>query len=334
MQFGQMKRRDFFTLLGGATAWPLGARAQQPTMPVIGWLGSTTRPLPPYAAAFEAGLKEMGHVPGQTVAIEYRLAEGRYERLPALAADLVERKVTLIVTGTNVDAARAAKEATSVIPIIFLVGVNPLVSKLVTSLNRPEGNITGITLFGGELAAKRLEMLRELRPTAKTIGMLWNPKNESHELGRKAGFPYFEKMAQAQGLAFEHTYASAEDEIEPALAGLGQKHIDALFVGPDSLFGTHRERVAAAALRHGIAAIFPDKESVVVGGLINYGPSSADAYRQVGNYAGRVLNGEKPADLPVQQPTKFDLVINLRTAKALGVTIPDLLLVQASEVIE
>jgi putative tryptophan/tyrosine transport system substrate-binding protein len=327
-----MRRRDFFALIGGVAAWPLAATAQQPTVPVIGWLGSTTRPLPPFAAAFDAGLKETGHVPGQTVAIEYRLAEGRYERLPALAAELVERKVTLIVTVSNDDAARAAKAATSVIPIVFFVGGNPLAFKLVTSLNRPEGNITGITLFGMELEQKRLEMLRELRPDTKTIGVLVNPKNQSHQLGIKAG--YFEKMARAQGLAIELAYASAEDEIEPALAGLGQKHIDALLVAPDPLWFAHRERVAAAALRHGIATIFLNKESVVAGGLINYGPSLADGYRQVGNYAGRVLNGEKPTDLPIQQPTKFDLIINLKTAKALGVTIPDLLLVQATEVIE
>ena len=327
-----MRRRDFITLVGGAAASPLAARAQQLTMPVIGWLGSGTAPLPSPAAAFDAGLKEMGCVPGQTVAIEYRHADGRYERLPALAADLVERKVTLIVTFSNVDAARAAQAATSVIPIVFFVGVDPLATKLVTSLNRPGGNITGITLFGGELLAKRLEMLRELRPNNKTIGVLVNPKNQSHELGIKTGA--FEKMARAQGLAIEHAYASAEDEIEPALAGLGQKHIDALLVVPDTLWSTHRERVASAALHHAIATIFLEKEAVVAGGLISYGPSSADAYRQVGNYAGRVLNGETPADLPVQQPTKFELVINLRTAKTLGLTIPDSLLVRATEVIE
>jgi putative ABC transport system substrate-binding protein len=327
-----MRRRNFIALLGGAAAWPLAARAQQPTTPVIGWLESTTRPSPPFAAAFDAGLKEMGYVSGQTVAIEYRLAEGRYERLPALAADLVERKVSVIVTFSNVDAALAAKEATSVIPIVFLVGIDPLASKLVTSLNRPEGNITGITLFGGELQAKRLEMLRELRPSTKTIGMLWNPKNQSHALGSKSGYP--EKMAQAQGLAVEHAYASAEDEIEPALAGLEQKHIDALIVAPDSLWSTHRERLAAAAVRHAIATVLYSREYVVAGALIGYGPSAADAYRQVGNYAGRVLNGEKPGDLPVLQPTKFDLVINLKTAKALGLAIPDTLLVRATEVIE
>jgi putative tryptophan/tyrosine transport system substrate-binding protein len=328
-----MRRRSFIKVIAGAAvAWPSITRSQQPTMPVIGWLGSTTRPLPPSAAAFDAGLKETGYVPGQTVAIEYRLAEGRYERLPALAADLVERKVTLIIAASNVDAARAAKEATSVIPIVFFVGADPLANKLVPSLNRPGGNITGITIFAAELSAKRTEMLRQLRPNSKTIGMLWNPKNQSHK--PTINSDYLEKRFQAQGLAIEHAYASAEDEIEPALAGLGQKHVDALFVAADSLWGTHREHVAAAALRHGIATIFPDKESVVAGGLISYGPSFADGYRQVGNYAGRVLNGEKPADLPVQQPTKFELVINLRTAKALGVTIPDLLLVQASEVIE
>jgi ABC-type uncharacterized transport system substrate-binding protein len=327
-----MRRRSFIKVIAGAAvAWPSITRSQQPSMPVIGWLGSTTRPLPPSAAAFDAGLKETGYVPGQSVAIEYRLAEGRYERLPALAADLVERKVTLIIAASNVDAARAAKEATSVIPIVFFVGADPLANKLVPSLNRPGGNITGITIFAAELSAKRTEMLRQLRPNSKTIGMLWNPKNQSHK--PTINTDYLEKRFQAQGLAIEHAYASAEDEIEPALAGLGQKHVDALFVAADSLWGTHREQVAAA-LRHGIATIFPDKESVVAGGLISYGPSFADGYRQVGNYAGRVLNGEKPADLPVQQPTKFELVINLRTAKALGVTIPDLLLVQASEVIE
>jgi putative tryptophan/tyrosine transport system substrate-binding protein len=274
----------------------------------------------------------MGHVPGQTVAIEYRLAEGRYERLPALAAELVERKVTLIVTFSNVDAARAAKEATSVIPIVFYVGVDPLAFKLVTSLNRPGGNITGITVFGQELSGKRLEMLRELRPNTKTIGVLLNPKNQSHE--REIKTRAFDKRARAQELTIEHAYASAEDEIEPALADLGRKHIDALLVAPDMLWDTHRERVAAAAVRHAIATVLYSRESVVAGGLIGYRASSADAYRQVGNYAGRVLNGEKPADLPVQQPTKFDLVINLRTAKALGLTIPDSLLVQATEVIE
>jgi putative tryptophan/tyrosine transport system substrate-binding protein len=318
-----MRRRDFITLVGGVAAWPLGARAQQPTMPVIGWLGSVTRPLPPLAAAFDAGLKETGYVPGQTVAIEYRLAEGRYGQLPALAADLVERKVTLIVAASNLDAARAAKEATSVIPIVFFVGADPLASKLVTSLNRPEGNITGVTVFGAELVPKRVEMLRELRPNAKTLGVLWNPKNQDQALVIKAGFPRFEKMARARGwLAIEHAYASAEDEIEPALAGLGQKHIDALIVPPESLSFTHRERLAAAAIRHGIAMVLWSREMVEAGGLIGYGPNNADAFRQLGNYAGRVLNGEKPADLPVQQPTKFDLVVNLRTAKALGLTIP------------
>jgi putative ABC transport system substrate-binding protein len=326
-----MRRRELIMTLGGAVTWPLTARAQ-PAMPVIGWLGSTTRPLPPSVAAFEAGLKEMGYVPGQTVAIEYRLAEGRYERLPALAGELVERKVTLIITFDNVDAARAAKEATSAIPIVFLVGIDPLASKLVTSLNRPEGNITGITIFGGELQAKRVEILRELRPNAKTIGALVNLKNQSYVLGIKTG--YLVNLARAQGLAIEYAYASTEDEIEPALAGLEQKHIDALLVTPESLWVTHRERVAASAVRHGIATVLFNRELVVAGGLIGYGPSSADAYRQVGNYAGRVLNGEKPADLPVQQPTKFELAINLRTAKTLGLTIPDSLLVRATELIE
>jgi ABC-type uncharacterized transport system substrate-binding protein len=185
-----MRRRDLITgIAGWAAAWPLTGHAQQPTMPVIGWLESGTGPSPPFAAAFKAGLKETGYVPGQTVAIEYRLAEGRYERLPPLAADLVERKVTLIVTFSNVDAARAAQEATSVIPIVFFVGADPLANKLVTSLNRPGGNITGITIFGAELSAKRVEILRELRPNSKTIGMLWNPKNQSHSAEIKTGYP-------------------------------------------------------------------------------------------------------------------------------------------------
>jgi len=265
-----MRRREFITLLSSAAAgWPLAARAQQPAMPVIGWLESGTGPSPPFAAAFEAGLKEMGYVPGQSVAIEYRFAQGRYERLPALAADLVERKVSVIVTFSNGDAARAAKEATSVIPIVFLVGDNPLASKLVTSLNRPGGNITGITLFGQELHGKRVEMLLELRPNTKTIGVLWNPKNQSHALGIKTGA--FDKWAQARGLAIEHAYASAEDEIEPALAGLEQKHIDALLVVPDTLWSTHRERFAAAAVRHGVAAVLFNREFVVAGCLIGYG---------------------------------------------------------------
>jgi ABC-type uncharacterized transport system substrate-binding protein len=330
-----MRRRSFIkVIVGAAVAWPSTTRSQQPTMPVIGWLESGTGPSPPFAAAFEAGLKETGYVPGQTVAIEYRLAESRYERLPAFAADLVERKVTLIVTFSNVDAARAAQEATSVIPIVFFVGGDPLATKLVTSLNRPEGNITGVTVFGAELVPKRVEMLRELRPNAKTLGVLWNPKNQDQALIIKAGFPRFEKMARAQGVAIEHAYASAEDEIEPALAGLEQKHIDALLVVPDTLWSTHRERFAAAAVRHGVAAVLYNREFVVAGGLISYGPSATDAYRQVGNYAGRLLKGEKPGDLPVLQPTRFDLVINLKTAKALGVIIPNSLLVQATEVIE
>jgi putative tryptophan/tyrosine transport system substrate-binding protein len=328
-----MRRRSFIKVIAGAAvAWPSITRSQQPTMPVIGWLGSTTRPLPPSAAAFDAGLKETGYVPGQSVAIEYRLAEGRYERLPALAADLVERKVTLIVTFNYVDAARAAQEATSVIPIVFLVGADPLANKLVPSLNRPGGNITGITAFAAELSAKRTEMLRQLRPNSKTIGMLWNPKNQSHK--PTINTDYLEKRFQAQGLAIEHAYASAEDEIEPALAGLGQKHVDALLVVPDTLWSMHRERLAVAAVRHAIPAIYAFREYIEAGGLMSYGASFVEGYRQAGIYAGRVLNGEKPGDLPVLQPTKFDLVINLKTAKTLGLIIPDTLLMRATEVIE
>lgn len=323
-----MQRRDFIGIAAGLAAWPLTANAQKPAIPVIGFLESGNATAPP--VAFLAGLKELGFVEGQNVTIEYRRADAQFDRLPAFAADLVGRQVALIVASGAIPAPLAARAATTTIPIIFLIGADPIRYGLVSSLNRPESNITGVTTFGTELFDKRLQILLELLPKARAIAMLVNPKNPTHLVGKAA----WQKTADRIGIPVDSVSASTESDFEPAIASLAGMQADAVVATPDILFGSYRESLAAVLIRHSMPAMFISRENVVAGGLIGYGASFADGARQAGIYTGRILKGDKPADLPVLQPTKFDLAINLKTAKALGLTVPDALLVQATEVIE
>jgi putative ABC transport system substrate-binding protein len=327
-----VKRRKFIALVGGAAAaWPLAAHAQKPTMPVIGVLESGTATAPTnITAEFHAGLKLSGFIEGQNVTIEYRRAKAQYDRLPALAADLVGRQVAVIVATGAFVSALAARAATTTIPIVFLIGADPVQTGLVASLNRPGGNLTGVTVFGGHLFAKQLEMLHELVPKARAIAVLVNPKNPSHPIGKS----YWQDFADAIGVPIESVSASTESDFEPTIASLAEKQVDALYVVADSLFGSNSDSLSAALARHAMPAMFTARQNVVAGGLIGYGGSYSDAKHQLGTYVGRILKGEKPADLPVLQPTKLDLVINLKTAKALGIRVPDALLVQATELIE
>lgn len=327
-----MQRREFMTLVGGAAAaWPLAAHAQQLTMPVIGVLesGSANSPTS-LTAEFHTGLKQLGYVNGQNVKIEYRRADAHYDRLPALASDLVQRQVALIVASGNFASPLTAKAATTTTPILFLIGADPVQTGLVASLNRPGGNITGVTIFGSHLFAKQFEMLHQLVPKARTFGVLVNPQNPSHPVDRS----FWQPFADAVGVRIEIVPASSEGEFEPTIASLAGKQVDALLVVADTLFGSSSERLSAVLARHAMPAMFTAKQNAVAGGLLSYGGSYADAKHQLGVYVGRVLKGEKPADLPVLQPTKFDLVINLKTAKALGITVPTALLIQATEMIE
>ena len=327
-----MKRREFITLLGSsAVAWPLAAHAQRSAMPVIGVLESGTATSPTsLTSEFHAGLRELGFVEGRNVAIEYRRADAHYDRLPALAADLVARKVALIIASGNFASPLAAKAATTTVPIVILVGVDPVETRLVASLSRPGGNMTGVTIFGSHLFEKQLQMLRELRPKGRAIGILVNPQNPSHSVDR--GF--WKRFADPVGVPIEIVTATAESDLEPTIAGLAAKQVDALLVVADTLFGSNSERLGAVLLRHAMPAIFTARQHAVAGGLISYGGSFAEAKHNVGVYAGRILKGEKPAGLPVLQPTRFDLVINLKTAKALGIVVPNALLLQATELIE
>ena len=327
-----MRRREFITLLGGAAAWPLTARAQQPPLPVIGFLSSASPDL--YAIrlrAFRQGLKEAGYVEGQNVAVEYRWAEGQNNRLPVLAAELVHRQVDVIVAGGGTPSAVAAKAATATIPIVFAVGVDPVALGLVTSLNRPGGNLTGITNMNVEVGPKRLELLRELIPTATNIALLVNPTSPN------LAEPFTRSMkaaASTLGLQLHVLQASTEQDFDRVFAALAQSRANALVIMPDVFFDTKSEQLAALTLRHAVPAIFQFREFVVAGGLMSYGSNETDNYRLLGTYTGRVLKGEKPADLPVVQSTKVELILNLKTAKALGLTVPLPLIGRADEVIE
>jgi putative ABC transport system substrate-binding protein len=327
-----MKRRQFITLVGGAAAWPLAARAQQAAMPVVGFLhaGSAT-PAAPYLAAFLRGLAETGYVENKNVAIEYRYAEGQYDRLPTLAADLVRRHAAVIVAGPTTGAARAAIAASSGTPVVFNVSDDPVKLGLVASLNRPGRNATGVNTLRNELVAKRFGLLRDLLPAAARFGALVNPNLATTAEDFTKDF-----VASAATLNVEAEIAHARDsrEIEAAFATLARKKIDALMVAPDTFFASRNVQIVILATRHAIPAIYPVRGYVEHGGLMSYGASVPDTYRQLAVYAGRILRGDKAADLPVVQPTKLDLVINLPTARALGLDVPPTLLARADEVIE
>jgi putative tryptophan/tyrosine transport system substrate-binding protein len=316
-------------LMGAAMTATRALRAQQTAMPVIGFLSATSPgPLAPFVAAFRHGLSETGYVEGQSVVIEYRWAEGLYDRLPALAANLVDLRVDVIVASGST-APRAAKNATSTIPIVF-VGGDPVLSGLVPSLGRPGGNLTGFSLFVDELMPKRLELLSDLIPQARSIALLVNPNGATTERTIRD----LQEAARAKGVQLIILKAGTESEIEVAFGSLVELQAQALLVGADPFFNSRREQLVALASRHAVPAIYEWREFVTSGGLISYGPSLTSIYRQVGIYAGRILKGAKPADLPIQQPAKFELVINLQTAKALGLTVPQSILARADEVIE
>jgi len=327
-----MKRRDFITLLGGAAAaWPLAAGAQQAAMPVIGFLSSES-PIgfAPVAAAFRQGLSEAGYVEAQNVAIEYRWAQGHNDRLPALATDLVRRQVA-VIAAAGTSSALAAKAATTSIPIVFSTAADPVGEGLVVSINRPGGNATGVTNLGTELVQKQIEKLHQMVPTASVIAALVNPTNPAlAEPATKDAHA----AARTLGLQIHIVHASTEREIDTAFATLRRLEASALVVCPDTFFLSRRDQIAALAIRHAIPAIFFLRELAAAGVLMSYGPSITDAYRRVGIYAARILKGERPSDLPVQQSTKFDLVINLTTAKVLGLDVPLHLQQLADEVIE
>jgi putative tryptophan/tyrosine transport system substrate-binding protein len=325
-----VRRREFGTFLAGAAMWPLVTRAQQKTMPVIGWL----HPDPPEGvvvdrAAFIQGLADQGFVEGQNVAIEYRWAYGQYDRLPALAADLVERKVAAIFSGP-LNSTLAAQQATSTIPIVFNIGVDPVAFGLVDSFSKPGGNLTGVAELLGELWPKRLQLLHELMPKAAMVGVLVNSKNHN----AAGNTQILEVAAKSLGLELTIIPASTESEIEAAFAAIPQQRLDALFIGDDPYFRGLASRLTALTTRYRIAAIYFDRNFAASGGLISYGANFQVIYRKAGEYIGRILKGAKPASTPVEQPTKFELVVNMTTAKALGVTIPQSILARADEVIE
>jgi putative tryptophan/tyrosine transport system substrate-binding protein len=326
-----MRRRNFIALLGGAAAaLPLAARAQQAAMPTVGFLGARSRDVDAdLVAAIRQGLTETGYVEGQSLRIEYRWAEGQINRLPALAAELVDRRVVVIMTGGNA-AAPAAKAATKTIPIVFSTGDDPVRYKLVDSLSRPGGNLTGVTTFARELVSKRLGLLQELAPQATTISLLVNPDDPTGEVQTIA----VEAAARAIGRLLLVMRARSEREIDAAFMKIVERQVGALLISSDAFLRSRRDQIIALTARHALPTMYNVREDAEAGGLISYGADFVDGYRKVGVYAGRILKGEKPADLPVQQPTKFQLVINLKTAKALGLTVPSNLLATADEVVE
>ena len=323
-----MRRREFIALVGGAAAWPLAARAQQSGMPVIGFLHvGSPQPYAPMVAAFLQGLSEAGFVEARNVAIEYRWAENQVDRLPALAADLVRRGVDVIAPAGGPASVRAAKTMTTTIPIVFSLGSDPVKMGFVASLNRPGGNVTGVSFLANELEAKQLELLGELVPKADAIAYLVNPSNPNTPAAVRAA-------GQVLGRRIHVFNASTERDLDIAFAGVGQQRAGALLISPDPLFTNRREQIVTLAVQHAVPTMYQFREFVAAGGLISYGVDLKDTYRQHGIYAGRILKGARPADLPVVQPTKFELVINLKTAKTLGLTVPATLLARADEVIE
>jgi putative ABC transport system substrate-binding protein len=324
-----MQRRDFITLLGGAVAvWPLAARAQQPATPVVGFINfASAKSYARQLAAFLKGLEETGYVDGRNVAIEYRWAEGRNDRLPTMAADLVHRQVA-VIAATSTPAALAAKAATTTIPIVFETGNDPVRLGLVTSLARPAGNVTGVTQLNVVVAPKRLESLHELVPTATSLAMLVNPANTTTDTKE------LQEAARALRLELHVLNASTERDFDGAFAKLIQLRAGGLVIAPDPLFISQSNQLAALTVRHGVPAVFETREFAAAGGLMSYGASHTDSYRLAGVYTGRVLKGEKPANLPVQQSTKLELFLNLNTAKALGLNVPNTLIGRADEVFE
>jgi putative ABC transport system substrate-binding protein len=326
-----MRRREFIALIGGAAVWPLAARAQQPAMPVVGFLHSASaEPNASLVKAFRKGLFDAGWVEGRNVTIEFRWAEGQDARLPELAADLVRRKVSVIATPGSTPAALAAKAATTTIPIVFASGADPVAVGLVGSLNRPGGNITGIGFETVEIAGKAFELLHELLPNATRITALINPSSTFSGAIRKK----IQASAAALGLQLDVLNANSDSEIDNAFASVAQQSGAPIMIGPDPFYTSRRAHIVSLAARYTVPAMYVVREFVEGGGLISYGPDLTNAYREAGTYTGRVLKGEKPAELPVMLPTKFDMVINLKTAKLLGITVPDKLLALADEVIE
>jgi putative ABC transport system substrate-binding protein len=325
------RRREFIWLVGGAVAWPLAARAQQQSMPVIGFLNSVSpQPFANYVAGFRAGLKEAGYIDGQNVTIEFRWAEGHYDRLPEMAADLVRHKVAVLVSTGGEPSVLAAKAATTTIPIVFTSGIDPIRAGIVSSLSRPGGNITGVYMFTSQIESKRLGLLRALVPGVQLIAVLLNPNRQDYT--RQKGD--VEEAARTIGQKIHLLLASNESEIDAAFATATQLRAGAMLVGADPFLNSQRDKIIALAARHAIPAIYEQREHALAGGLMSYGTNLSEGYRQAGVYAGRILKGEKPGDLPVVQSTKFEFVINLKTAKVLGIEVPPNLSAEADEIIE